>query len=94
MPVGFVAFHYPRPEYVEEFTDRVHKAAEFLRPRPGCLSVECWATTDGEAIVTTGRFESEEALQAAFAGALESGVIVDADEREVRPRQFFTLLAR
>ncbi|KUJ67074.1 hypothetical protein ACZ90_31885 [Streptomyces albus subsp. albus] len=94
MPIGFVAFHYPRPEYAEEFTDRVRKAADFVGSRPGCLSGECWVTADGEVVVTTGRFENEEAMRAAFAAALDSGVITAADEREHRPREFFTLLAR
>lgn len=94
MTVGFVAFHYPRPEYAEEFIGRVHKACEFVRSRPACRAAECWVTADGEAVVTTGRFESEEALKAAFAAARDSGVITECDEREHRPRQFFTLLAR
>lgn len=51
------------------FTGRVHKACEFVRSRPACLTAECWATADGEAVVTTGRFESEEALKAAIAAA-------------------------
>ncbi|TVL91096.1 antibiotic biosynthesis monooxygenase [Streptomyces sp. SAJ15] len=94
MSFGFVAFHYPRPDYAEEFTDRVHKACEFVASRPGALSAECWVTTEGGVVVTTGRFETEQALRAAFSAARDAGVIVDADEREHRPREFFTLLSR
>ncbi|MEU1312429.1 hypothetical protein ABZ419_26555 [Streptomyces cinnamoneus] len=93
MAVGFVAFHYPLPGYFEEFTGRVHKACEFVRSRPACLAAECWATADDESVVTTGRFESEEALKAAFTASRDSRVIAEVDEREHRPRQFFTLLA-
>ncbi|MYT27596.1 MULTISPECIES: antibiotic biosynthesis monooxygenase [unclassified Streptomyces] len=94
MTVGFVAFHYPRPEYFEEFIGRVRTACEFVRSRPACLATECWVTADGGAIVTTGRFESEETLKAAFAAASDSGVITECDEREHRPREFFTLLPK
>ncbi|AEW98691.1 antibiotic biosynthesis monooxygenase [Streptantibioticus cattleyicolor] len=94
MTVGFVAFHYPGPEHFEEFVGRVRTACEFVRTRPACLTAECWVTADGEAVVTTGRFESAEALKAAFAAARDSGVITERDEREHRPREFFTLLSR
>ncbi|MEU5211828.1 antibiotic biosynthesis monooxygenase [Streptomyces sp. NPDC020742] len=67
MPVCFVAFPYPRPAYLEEFVERVRQACAFVRARPGCLPGENWATGDGEAVVTTGQFETQEALQAAFA---------------------------
>lgn len=93
MAVGFIAFHYPRSEYFEEFLGRVRKACEFVRSTPACSAAECWVTTDGGAVVTTGRFESEAALNAAFAAARESGVIAELDEREHRPREFITLLA-
>ncbi|MEU7168121.1 hypothetical protein AB0A70_26325 [Streptomyces morookaense] len=92
MTVGFVAFHYPRPEYAEEFIGRVRKACAFVGSRPGGMAAECWVTADGEAVVTTGRFASEEALKAAFAAARDAGVITECDEREHRPREFFTLL--
>lgn len=92
MAVGFVAFHYPCAEYAEEFLGRVRRACEFVRSRPACEAAECWVAADGEAVVTTGRFESEAALKAAFEAARESGVITEADEREHRPRRFITLL--
>lgn len=94
MPVGFVAFHYPRPGDFEEFVGRAHQVGDSLRSSAGCLSVEVWATPDGDAVVTTGRFESQDAYQAAFASARGLGEAVAFDERERKPRQIFTLLPR
>ncbi|MEU8890039.1 antibiotic biosynthesis monooxygenase [Streptomyces sp. NPDC048442] len=92
--VGFVAFHYPHPEHFEDFVGRAHQVGDSLRAAPGCLSAEVWATPDGDAVVTTGRFESEEAFRAAFAAARGLGETVAFDERELKPRQIFTLLPR
>ncbi|MFJ8390666.1 hypothetical protein ACIQ9Q_40525 [Streptomyces sp. NPDC094438] len=94
MTVGFVAFHYPRPEYFEEFVSRTHGIREFMQAQPGFLSGGPWATVDGDAVVTIGQFESTEAFQAAFAPAAELGDIAGFDEREHRPRQIHTLLSR
>ncbi|MGI5350718.1 hypothetical protein ACQEU8_21440 [Streptomyces sp. CA-250714] len=93
MTAGFIAFHYPRLEHFEEFVDRTHKVKEFLESRPGFVSADIWATTDGDAVVTSGRFESGEALGAALAAARELGSIVSFDEREYKPREIFTLRA-
>lgn len=65
-----------------------------MRSTPGCLSAQCWTTSDGDAVVTTGQFESEEAFQSAFAAARTLGAAVGFDEREHKPRQVFTLLSR
>jgi quinol monooxygenase YgiN len=94
MTFGFVAFHYPRPEHFEEFVGRTHTVRDTLQARPGCLSAEVWATPDGDAVVTTGRFESQEALEQAFAVARGLGAAVEFDEREQKPRQIFTLISR
>ncbi|MDH6193624.1 quinol monooxygenase YgiN [Mycobacterium frederiksbergense] len=94
MTIGFVAFHYPRPEHFEEFVGRSHAVRETLQARPGCLSAEVWATPGSDAVVTTGQFESEQALQDAFAAARGLGAAVAFDERELNPRQIFTLISR
>ncbi|MGH3721226.1 MAG: antibiotic biosynthesis monooxygenase family protein [Pseudonocardiaceae bacterium] len=94
MTVGLVALHYPQPTYFEDFIARVQNAVEAIRQTPGCLAVECWITSDGDAVVSTGRWESEEALTASFATAKNAGVDFTYDERELRPRQVFTLLPR
>jgi len=64
MSFGFIAFHYPAPEHVEEFVGNCHQVAEAARRQPGFLSVGVWVTTGGDAVVTTGAFESEEAFRA------------------------------
>ncbi len=46
---------------------------------------------DHLAVVTTGQWESEQALTAGFAAVRTAGVDIDYDDRESRPRQVFTL---
>ncbi|RBQ21946.1 hypothetical protein DP939_04550 [Spongiactinospora rosea] len=95
MSFGFVAFHYPAPEHVEEFVARCHQVAELSRSQPGHLSTEVWVTPDQEAVVTTGSFASEEAFRAAAEGARELGATPDGlSELEVRPRQVHWLVSR
>jgi hypothetical protein len=57
---------------------------------PGCLGVDCWLGKDG-AIVTTGKWESEQAFTAGVAAARDAGVDFTYDEREARPREIFRL---
>jgi len=91
MQVGLVAFHYPRPEYRAQMLSRVHRAAEVLGAEPGCLGVDCWLGEDGTAIITTGKWESEQAFTGGFAAARAAGVDFTFDEREARPREIFQL---
>jgi len=91
MQVGLVAFHYPRPEYHAQMMSRVRRAAEVIEAMPGCLGVDCWLSEDGSAIVTTGKWESEQAYIAGFAAARDADVDFTFDEREARPRQIFRL---
>ncbi|RJL23010.1 antibiotic biosynthesis monooxygenase [Bailinhaonella thermotolerans] len=95
MAFGFVAYHYPAPEHFEEFVAGCHEVAEAARTQPGFLSVGVWATTDGEAVVTTGAFESEEA----FLAAAQIGRDMDAtpdgiSDLEVKPREVHFLVSR
>ncbi|KOG64201.1 hypothetical protein ADK76_10165 [Streptomyces griseoflavus] len=95
MAFGFVAFHYPAPEHVEEFVGQCHQVAEAARSQPGFLSVGVWVTPDGEAVVTTGSFESEETFRAAAEVARELGATPEGlSDLEVRPRQVHFLLSR
>ena len=91
MKVGLVAVHYPRPEHREEMISRVRRAAEVLAATPGCLAADCWVSDDHQAVVTTGQWESDQALKAGFAAARAAGVDFGYDQRESRPRQVFTL---
>jgi quinol monooxygenase YgiN len=92
MKVGPVALHFPRPEYWDEMISRVHRAAAVMAAAPGCLVVDCWVSEDHQAVVTTGQWESEQALRAGFAAVRTAGVDFDYDERESRPRQVFPLV--
>ncbi|MER7756700.1 antibiotic biosynthesis monooxygenase [Kitasatospora sp. NPDC097643] len=95
MAYGFVAYHYPAPEHVEEFVGRCHQVADVIRTQPGFLSVGVWVTPDGEAVVTTGAFESEEAFRATSDAARELGATPDGlSDLEVKPRQVHFLVSR
>jgi quinol monooxygenase YgiN len=90
MSVGLVAFHYPKPEYRDELIRRVRDAAEVMATVPGCLAVDCWQEEATGAVVTTGKWESNDALIAAFTVAA-ANVDFDYDDRELRPRDVFNL---
>ncbi|MFD7911211.1 MULTISPECIES: antibiotic biosynthesis monooxygenase [unclassified Streptomyces] len=95
MSFGFVAFHYPAPEHVDEFVAKCHRVAEALRQQPGFLSVGVWVTPDGAAVVTTGAFESEDAFRATADLAREMGATPDGlSDLEVRPREVHFLQSR
>lgn len=59
---------------------------------PGCLAAGCWVSHDGQAVVTTGQRESEQALMAGFSAVQMAGVDFDYDQRESRPREVFRLV--
>lgn len=93
MKVGLVVIHYPHVRYREEFISRVRRAVEVVRPTPGCLSVDCWVTFAGDAVVSTGQWESENALAASFAKAEAAGVDFDYEELQSRPREVLRLVS-
>jgi quinol monooxygenase YgiN len=93
MKVGMVALHYPRHEHWDEMISRVRQAADVMAATPGCLAVDCWVSEDGQAVVTTGQWESEQALTAGFSAVQKADVDFSYDERESRPREVFKLIA-
>ena len=93
MKVGFVAIHYPHISHREEFIARVQRAVEVIRLTPGCLSADCWVTVAGDAVVSTGQWESEDARASSFATAKAAGVDFDYDERKSRPREILRLVS-
>ncbi|WP_020576784.1 antibiotic biosynthesis monooxygenase [Actinopolymorpha alba] len=93
MTIGFVAFHYPKPEHVDEFVVRTQQVRSTLSAQAGCLDADVWVTPDGDAVVTTGRFVSEAAYRAAFGAAQGLGDVVAFDDRERKPRQIVTLMS-
>lgn len=93
MKVGFVAIHYPHTSHREEFISRVQRAAEVMRPTPGCLSADCWVTAAGDAVVSTAQWVSEEALTSSISTARAAGVDFNHDERESRPREILRLVS-
>jgi quinol monooxygenase YgiN len=93
MTVGLVAVHYPRREHRDEMISRVHRAAEVMAATPGCLAVDCWVSEDNQSVVTTGQWESEQALTAGFSAVRTAGVDFDYDDRESRPRDVLKLIS-
>lgn len=93
MKIGLVAFHYPHHDHHDEMIARVRRAAEVMAAQPGCLAADCWVSEDDQAVVTTGQWDSEEALTSAFAAVHAAGVDFDFDEREIRARQVFKLVS-
>ena len=91
--IGMVAVHYPHIAHREEFIARVQRAVDVMRPTQGCLSAECWLTVTGDAVVSIGRWESDDAQAASFATARAAGVDFSYDEREARPREIFRLVS-
>ncbi|RDI69359.1 antibiotic biosynthesis monooxygenase [Nocardia pseudobrasiliensis] len=94
MTVGFLALHYPAPDHLEEFVDRVRAVREVLRATPGCVSVDCWVSDDGTAVVSAAHWDSERAYAAALATVPTANVDVAFDDREIRPREIVTLRSR
>jgi quinol monooxygenase YgiN len=91
MTVGLVAVHYPTPEYRAELIQRVRRAAEVMATVPGCLDVGCWQEDATGNIVTTGKWESKDAMMAAFAAVAAAAVDFDYDDRESQPRDVLNL---
>jgi hypothetical protein len=61
---------------------------------PGCLDVGSWHEEATGAVVTTGKWESMDALRAGFAAVAAANVdfdYFDYDDRESRPREVFNL---
>ena len=58
------------------------------RKEPVRLSYE-----DGQIVVTTGQWESEQSLVAGFAAVRKAGVDFDHDGRESRPRDVVRLVS-
>jgi quinol monooxygenase YgiN len=90
MTVGLVAVHYPDADHAEEMVDRVRAAAEVFMATPGCLEATCWREAGG-AVVTIGKWESEEALKAGVGAVTAAHVDFEYDERESRPRDVFRM---
>lgn len=95
MTYGFVAYHYPAAEHFEEFLGHCHQVADTARGKPGCLSVQVWVTSDGDAVVSTAEFESEEAFQGLAEAGREMGATPDGlSDLEIKPRQVQFLVSR
>lgn len=93
MGFGVVAFHYPRPEHRDELVQRMRAAAEVMKTVEGCVEASVWEVREGEALVSTGTFESEQASARAAGAVLEAGIDFEYDQRELRPREVHYLVS-
>lgn len=94
MPVGFIAYHYPRADQFEEFVERTRLVRDTFLDQPGCRSVQIWAAPDRDAVVTIVGFDSEESCQRALGVARGLGDPITFDDRERKPREIVTLVSR
>jgi hypothetical protein len=92
MGFGVVAFHYPKPERRDELVQRMRAAAEVMRMVEGCVEALVWEVREGEALVSTGTFASEQAWARAVEAVLEARVDFEYDQRELRPREVHFLV--
>jgi hypothetical protein len=53
--------------------------------------VDCWQEEATGAVVTTGKWQSKDAVRAGFAAVAAANVDFDYDDRESRPREVFNL---
>jgi quinol monooxygenase YgiN len=86
-----VAIHHPTADQADAMVDRVRAAAEVMSATPGCLEATCWRESGG-AVVTIGKWVSDDALNAAFAAVTAAGVDFEYDERESRPREVLRIV--
>src|SRR5262245_15863240 len=95
---GLVAIHYPRAGEQTFVVALVRDAAEAMRATPGCLSAEYWVNPADGTVVTTGQWESEQSVRAAFSAVLAAGVPIDdtttADEVFAKVRLVQTNIKR
>lgn len=90
--VGIVAVHYPRTGEQADVLALVRAAAEVMRATPGCVSADCWINPADGSVVTTGRWDSEAALQASFAAVAAAGIAFEDTSHEQRPRSVMRLV--
>lgn len=93
MRFGFVAYHYPRPDQLEDFIERTRVVRDTFLDQPGCRSAQVWFTPDRDAVVTIVDFDSEEAGQRALGVVGGLGDAVAFDDRELKPRVITALIA-
>ncbi len=91
MSVCMIAFHYPQPALFDDFVTRVERVAQAFRSSGRCVSAQCWATCDRDAVVSIVTWESDQARTSSMAALQRADVDVAFDEREIRPREIYNL---
>ena len=61
----YIAFHYPKPEYVEELLASMRRVDVASRQADGLVSIGPWREIDGDRIVGVSVWESRAHFEAA-----------------------------
>jgi quinol monooxygenase YgiN len=61
-----IAFHYSRPEYVNDFLRYLNKVTEHMRKAPGLINIEGFKEVGSDRLVAVGVWESATAFDEAL----------------------------
>jgi hypothetical protein len=80
-------FHYPRPEFREEFKRGMTRLAEVINTQSG-IQASCWEDPSSGALVAVSTYESDDARESAFRAVAAANInFAYSEERESRPRE-------
>lgn len=68
-----MAFHYPKPEHLDDFAAFLGRIEEHMAGTEGLVSLESYRDVTGDRLVALGRWESEDAAQAGVGRLLAMG---------------------
>ena len=87
----YLAIHHPYPEHREELLTAMDRLGAALAKVPGMQEARAWAEKDGNRIVATSVWESEETFLEAL--SVISGAVKDVPfaKWEARPRELYRL---
>ena len=86
MSVCMIAFHYPQPALFDDFVTRVERVAQAFRSSGRCVSAQCWATCDRDAVVSIVTWESDQARTSSMAALQRADVDVASIVRQLRTK--------
>ena len=87
----YLALHYPRPQHTQNLLAAMGDLGAAMRGLPGLIEATAWLEKDGQRIVATSIWESEEAFNRAIPVIQKAVKDVPFTEWEQRPRELFQL---
>jgi quinol monooxygenase YgiN len=87
----YLALHYPRQEHTQNLLTAMGDLGAAMRGAPGLIEATAWLEKDGQRIVATSIWESEETFNRAI--SVIQGAVKDVPfaDWEQRPRELFQL---